>query len=127
MTMLLYRKWIATAYPIISHFLLLGWLYREPSVLQNGQALITLLWGIYGVALFLLAMRQNNRWIRVAAFSTLALVVLKLFLIDLNEVEPLLRILLFLGFGIIFMMLSYILPSVFKKHDETPPIAKASP
>ncbi len=67
------------------------------------------------MVLFLLAMRQNSKWLRLAAFSTLALVVLKLFLVDLDEVEPLLRILLFLGFGIVFMMLSYILPSVFRK------------
>ena len=84
---------------------------------SNGAALVTVSWGIYGVVLFLVAMRQNSKWLRLAAFSTLALVVLKLFLVDLEEVEPLLRILLFLGFGIVFMMLSYILPSVFRKQS----------
>ena len=111
------RKWLAVAYPMVAHLLFLGWLYREPGILPNGAAFITVVWGVYGVILFLSAMRQNSRWLRLAAFSTLALVVLKLFLIDLEEVEPLLRILLFLGFGIVFMMLSYILPSVFKKQD----------
>ncbi|MFK7847511.1 MAG: DUF2339 domain-containing protein [Rhodothermales bacterium] len=118
MSFLQNRKWLATAYPLIAHFLVLVWIYREPSALQSGQAVITVTWGIYGVVLFLAAMRYGNPWLRRAAFSTLALVVLKLFLIDLNEVEPLLRILLFLGFGIVFMMLSYILPSVFRKQEK---------
>ncbi len=116
MTFLIDRKWLATAYPFTAHLLLLGWMFREPGAWQSGQAMITVAWGIYGVVLFLVALRNNYRWMRIAAFSTLALVVLKLFLIDLDEVEPLLRILLFLGFGIVFMMLSYILPSVFRKH-----------
>lgn len=115
MTFMQERKWLKIAYPMIAHLLFLGWLYREPSILTNGEAFITVVWGIYGVVLFLAAMRQNNRWLRLAAFSTLALVVLKLFLVDLDEVEPLLRILLFLGFGIVFMMLSYILPGVLRK------------
>lgn len=120
MTWLLNRKWLATAYPIIAHLLFLGWLFREPGVLINEQALITTSWGIYGVVLFLFAMRQqHSRWLRLSAFCTLALVVLKLFLVDLSEVDPLIRILLFLGFGIVFMMLSYILPTFFKKQPET--------
>jgi uncharacterized membrane protein len=45
----------------------------------------------------------------------MGLVVLKLFLVDLDEVEPLLRVLLFLGFGIIFLVLSYLLPNLFRR------------
>ncbi len=127
MTFLISRKWLATAYPFIAHLLLLGWIFREPGIWQSGQAVITVSWGIYGVILFLLALRNDYRWMRMAAFSTLALVVLKLFLIDLDEVEPLLRILLFLGFGIVFMMLSYILPSVFRKHSSSAPVQRAAP
>lgn len=125
MTFLQHRKWLAIAYPFIAHILFMVWLFREPSALPAGQAFITVVWGLYGVVLFLAAMRQQNRWLRLAAFSTLTLVVLKLFLIDLDEVDPLIRILLFFGFGIVFMMLSYILPSVFKRSADKPKVSQA--
>jgi uncharacterized membrane protein len=95
--------------------LFLGWIYRELGGTSDGQALITTTWGIYGIVLFLIALRKNFRKLRVTALFTMGLVVLKLFLVDLDEVEPLLRVLLFLGFGIVFILLGYLLPSLFRR------------
>ena len=43
----------------------------------------------------------------VAGLGTLGLVVGKLFLVDLERLDAIWRILLFMGFGVIFLMLSY--------------------
>jgi uncharacterized membrane protein len=51
----------------------------------------------------LLAARRT----RLVGLATLLLVVAKLFLVDLSRVDPFLRILLFLGFGGTFLLISY--------------------
>jgi uncharacterized membrane protein len=45
-----------------------------------------------------------------AAFGTLALFVGKLFLVDLARLSALSRVLLFVGFGAVFLGISYLLP-----------------
>ena len=46
--------------------------------------------------------------------ATLFLVVGKLFLVDLSEVEPAWRVVLFLGFGGLFLALSYYLHGLWR-------------
>jgi uncharacterized membrane protein len=111
----IHTRWVANSYLVVAHVLFLGWIYRELGGTSDGQALITTTWGIYGIVLFLIALRKNFRKLRVTALFTMGLVVLKLFLVDLDEVEPLLRVLLFLGFGIVFILLGYLLPSLFRR------------
>ena len=113
-------QWLSTAYFSISHILLLGWIYRQIIGMENGQILVTAVWGIY--AIILLAVSFRSKWgvLRVASLCTLALVVTKLFLIDLETVEPLLRVLLFLSLGIVFIVMSYVLPNFFQRNATAP-------
>ena len=120
-------RWMAASYFSLTHILLIGWLYRQLEGMDDGQALITTAWGAYAVVLFILAIRTNWRILRITSLSTLALVVIKLFLVDLEEVEPLIRVLLFLGFGIVFMMLSYIIPSLFSRPASPPAAVTENP
>lgn len=46
---------------------------------------------------------------------TLALVVGKLFLVDLRNLDPLWRILLFLGVGALFLLVAYFVPNLWKR------------
>jgi uncharacterized membrane protein len=62
-------------------------------------------------------LRRDLTALRVLGTGTLALVVAKLFLVDLVEVEALWRILLFIGFGAVFLLLSYFLQTVWRSEQ----------
>lgn len=109
---LLAPRWIGKAnlriaYRIVSHILFLIWTYRAFSLFENGQALVTISWGVYGVILLVLGFVREGRSVRLAGMTTIFLVVGKLFLVDLSQLQALWRILLFMGFGSIFLFLGY--------------------
>jgi hypothetical protein len=101
-------------YRLAGHLAILVWFWRELSVLSNGMGYITIAWGIYAVILLVLGLRLNLNQLRMAAMGTLLLVIGKLFLVDLARVEAIWRILLFLGFGGLFLLLSYYFQALWK-------------
>ena len=50
--------------------------------------------------------------LRVCGLIALCLVVGKLLLVDVSQLEAVWRVLLFMGFGAIFLVLSYLFPSL---------------
>ncbi len=94
-------------YLLLTHVALLGWLLRELSSMSDGQGYVTIAWGVYAVGLLVVGLRLNFNQLRTVAMGTLLLVVGKLFLVDLAELETIWRVLLFLGFGGLFLALSY--------------------
>ncbi|MEZ4701717.1 MAG: DUF2339 domain-containing protein [Rhodothermales bacterium] len=110
MAQVLRRSWMYMIYLFLAHFLFLGWVFREVGSLIGGEALVTAAWGAYAVILLLIARKNGSAILRRVAIGTLALTICKLFLFDLDAVDPLVRVMLFLGFGISFLGLSYILP-----------------
>ena len=104
--LLVASKWsgsnVAKGYQLAAHAAFLGWLWRELSALPSGDAIVTASWGVYG--LVLLAASAKTRKVGLA---TLLIAVAKLFLVDLDRVDPFLRIMLFLGFGGLFLGISY--------------------
>jgi uncharacterized membrane protein len=84
---------------------LLTFLWRELSALPDGYAWVTVSWGHYAVALLVAGLRLGRVSLVRGGMITLFLVVSKLFLVDLSEVEPLWLIFLFLGFGGLFRRL----------------------
>ena len=111
------------AYRLAVHAGLLGWSLRELSSLEGGQGYVTIAWGIYAIALLVVGMRRNFAQLRMVAMGTLLLVVAKLFMVDLAQLEAIWRILLFLGFGGVFLILGYYFQSLWKPEadpeDET--------
>lgn len=99
----------AVAYRVAAHVALLGWLWRELAPLDGGQGFATIAWGAWGLALLLAGMRRGWPVAERVAVATLLATVAKLFLVDLARLEPLFRVLLFLGFGAVFLYLSYAL------------------
>lgn len=97
------------AYRYFVHVGWMGWLWRELAPLAGGQGLATIAWGAYAVGLLLLAMRSGRPLLEKTAVATLLVVVAKLFLVDLAALEALFRVLLFLGLGSVFLLLSYVL------------------
>lgn len=101
-------------YLFILHIALLGWFLRELASLPNGQGYVTIAWGIYAIILLILGLRINYGGLQTVAMATLLLIVGKLFLVDLAELETIWRILLFLGFGGLFLLLSYYFRALWK-------------
>lgn len=93
---------------------LLAWLYRELSALPNGHAYVTAAWGIIGITFLVVGLRQQKEMIRSVGLATLVVVVGKLFVVDLAELDPLWRVAVFLGIGAGFLVVGYFLPQVWK-------------
>jgi hypothetical protein len=103
-----------------STFFALYWTWRVLDPLSGGGALVSVAWGVLSAALLagpalLLAPSPRETgsaalvyWSSRAGYAVLALVVAKLFLYDLAAVDPILRILLFCGFGTAFLLAAYL-------------------
>jgi hypothetical protein len=102
------------AYLLAAHAAVLAWLWSELSPLQSGDAYVTIAWGLYAAGLLVVGLRLDHTQIIRVGMATLFLVVAKLFLVDLSEVEAVWRILLFLGFGCLFLILSYYLQALWR-------------
>lgn len=94
-------------YGLTAHLFFLIWLYRYFEPLADSQAWITVAWGVYAVALFVLGFTIYGKTLRMTGLGTIFLVVVKLFLVDLSQLQAIWRILLFLGFGALFLLLGY--------------------
>jgi uncharacterized membrane protein len=102
-----------------STFFALCWTWTVLDPLSGGGALVSVAWGalsaalLAGPALLLVPSPREAGsaglvyWSSRAGYAVLALVVAKMFLYDLAAVEPILRILLFCGFGTAFLLAAY--------------------
>jgi uncharacterized membrane protein len=108
-------------YLLLVHVAILALLARELSSLDNGQGFVTISWGIYGAVLLVIGLRKNLNRFRQVALGTLVLMVAKLFLVDLAELETIWRVLLFMGFGAVFLLLSYYFPKLWRGNTESTP------
>jgi uncharacterized membrane protein len=98
----------ALIYRLAAHAALLAWFWREFGTLPGSpDAYVTVAWGLTGAAMFVAGLRRDHAYLTKGGVATLFLVVAKLFLWDLAGLDPLWRILLFLGFGGLFLLLSY--------------------
>jgi len=103
-----------------STFFALCWTWTVLDPLSGGGALVSVAWGalsaalLAGPALLLVPSPRETGsaglvyWSTRAGYGVLAVVVAKLFLYDLAAVEPILRILLFCGFGTAFLLAAYL-------------------
>lgn len=108
------RDW----YRLAAHALLLGWLWRSLRPLPAGEAFVTIAWGGYGIGLLVLGLRRDLAGVREVGLVTLVALVAKLFLVDLSQLEPIWRVLLFMGFGALFLVLSYFFRALWKTSKE---------
>lgn len=97
------------AYRIAAHVAFMAWLATQLGPLERGQELISLSWGVYGIALLLVSLRMRDRGVQLAGLATLGVVAAKLIVVDMAQVDVIWRILLFMGFGAAFLGLSYLI------------------
>jgi len=104
-------------YQVTSHIVFLLWLYQKLAVMENGQAWVTVSWGTYAVILLILSFIKFGKAMRLVAMGTIFIVVGKLFLVDLSQLQAIWRILLFMGFGAVFLLLGYYSQSRWDKNE----------
>lgn len=97
----------ALVYRLAAHGAMLQWIWREFSGLPGGEGIVSALWGVYGVALLVVATLRGWSMLQTVAKLTLLVLVAKMFLVDLRALEALWRVLLFSGLGGLFLLLSY--------------------
>lgn len=112
------EKTSSLTYRFIAHLALLGWFLFEFSSLDNGQAYVSVAWGIYAIFILILGFIKDLHWLRLAGMGTIFLVVGKLFLIDLSQLDAIWRILLFIGFGAVFLMIGYYVQQKFGSKND---------
>ena len=109
----------ALLYRLAAHAALLAWFWREFGALPGSpDAYVTVAWGLAGAAMFVAGLRLDHAYLIRGGVATLFLVVAKLFLWDLAALDPLWRVLLFLGFGGMFLLLSYHLRNLWNPRDD---------
>ncbi|MDD2719944.1 MAG: DUF2339 domain-containing protein [Gallionella sp.] len=81
------------------------------------QAALSLFWALLAMGFMLLATRRGWRPLWLTGGALMALVVAKLFLVDLSRVGTVERIVSFLGVGILLLMLGYFSPVPPRKEE----------
>lgn len=108
-----------SVYRTVVHAAVLVLLWKELSPTINGDGLVSIAWGVYGITMLVVGLRKDIYRLRLVGMLTLLLTVGKLFIVDLARIETIWRILLFLGFGGIFLLLSYYFRALWKPPTHT--------
>ena len=74
------------------------------------QTALTIFWSFYALIIMVMASKQKRRYTWLAGASLLALVVAKLFFVDLSQVGNIARVISFLGSGALFVLIGYLSP-----------------
>ena len=88
---------------------LLGFLYTELAQRPNGQAMVSVAWAIQGTVALLASLPTRSRTLQLGGLGTLGLVAGKLIVVDLAQLDPVIRIVIFLGFGGTLVGLGYLI------------------
>lgn len=106
------RLWPQYLYYAVTLVGWLAWGWHLLVQMPNGQAFISVAWGGTAAVLLAIGAVRNATIAQTAGLVTLGLFVGKLFLIDLATLPALWRIVLFLGAGGVFLLVSYALPGL---------------
>lgn len=121
-------RWI---YWVVAVLFLLVWIAREAGVTSEPMVWTTAGWGLVALSLLVISVVWWNPGIRRTGVLVLLLVLGKLFLVDLAAVEPVWRVLLFIGLGGLMLGCSYLLPRLVRQevptHREPPPLPPPLP
>ncbi|MDH5763015.1 MAG: DUF2339 domain-containing protein, partial [Nitrospinota bacterium] len=108
-------------YILAAYLGFLAWLLRELGVLPDGNSMVSIAWGLTGSTLMWMGLRRKQLDYFKGGFATLVLVAIKLMIIDLAHMEIIWRILIFIGFGTAFLMLSYWMKNMWKLEEPKSP------
>jgi uncharacterized membrane protein len=94
--------------------------FNEFSHLKEMESLvISVLWGIYALALFIAGIMKESSPARIAGFVMASLTIIKVFFYDLSYLETTYRVLSFVVLGIILLTISFIYQKkIGRKNDD---------
>jgi uncharacterized membrane protein len=102
-------------YRLAVHAALLAWLWRELAPLAGGAAYVSVAWSTYAVALLSAGLWLRLDLVQRTGLATLLVVVAKLFVVDLAALDAIWRIVLFLGIGAGFLLISFLLQGLWEQ------------
>jgi hypothetical protein len=111
---------VRVVYALGAHVGFLAWLARELQPMADGAAYLTIAWAVHGLLLLAVGAWRHADQLRTLGLLTLLLAVAKLILFDLAQLEAIWRVLLFMGFGALFLVISYYARSLWRPDDEPP-------
>lgn len=79
---------------------------------------VTLWFTVSSVVLFVLGLKYKLKHLRIFGFIMTGLTVLKLFFIDIWKTELIVKAIVFVAIGLLFLLISYIYSKYFKDKDE---------
>lgn len=100
----------AMVFRTVHHWLVVPWRFNPLLASKVVQAALTLTWTVTALPLMLLATRRAIRPLWMIGAALLAVVVGKLFLIDLAALSGLTRIVAFIGVGLLLLVIGYVAP-----------------
>lgn len=112
-------EFIRICFGYVIHLLVLGLLYAAFAPWPNGHAWVTATWAAYAIGLVGRGAYTTAGHPHRTGLATIALVVGKLFFVDLAELDPLWRIVLFIGLGGGFLLVSYLAPQIVTLDEKT--------
>jgi uncharacterized membrane protein len=86
------------------------WRFDSLMAYKPAQAALTLTWTVTALALMLWATRRGVRTLWTVGAVLLAIVVVKLFAIDLAALSGLTRVIAFMGVGLLLLVIGYVAP-----------------
>jgi len=86
------------------------WRFESLMAYKPAQAALTLTWTVTALALMLWATRRGVRTLWTVGAALLAIVVIKLFAIDLAALSGLTRVIAFMGVGLLLLVIGYVAP-----------------
>ncbi len=107
-------KWMIDAG---THLLALAWILAQCLEFAYVEAMITALWALYAVGLLVGGLVFDRTDIRNMSVGIIFLTLSKLILVDLDQVEIGGRVLLFSGFGVVLLTISYFTRTLWRKSD----------
>ena len=69
---------------------------------------LSILWGIYALVLVVIGIAKDKKYLRIAAMSLLAVILVKLFFYDIADLETIPKTILFVTLGITLLVVSFL-------------------
>lgn len=88
--------------------------FRDFYAVPNGQGYITAVWGVYSIIVLIISVRKNLNLFMKVSLIALAITIIKMFFVDLANVDAIWKILLFIGFGAGLLAISYYIQTMWK-------------
>ena len=94
----------------VHHWLDVEWELEALVTSTTLQASLSLIWAAVGLGGMVVGVRLAHRLVWMAGVSLMAVVVVKLFLVDLSNLTAVARVVSFLGVGILLLIVGYLAP-----------------